>query len=353
MPEPPADAGLWPAVRYVTGWPETDEDRLAALAQDWRSGGDRFMTAGLTDLSSLGGLWPDPAGEAAGARTQGTLATAVAAADGMTMLANRVDAFAAEVRSCKIDIGGIITGNLPRWIQAGQLPPGIRELDLGLIRDQVVADVDQRIAGCVQRITGLGLLPADLPSPEGGPFPRGGTLTQLSGGGTPTMTETGPIGTTVGGGPLIGLPTLPGAGPAPDPVAGLPGVHIDAAGNAAEPEPQPAPGPAPAPDPAPDPAPAPDDGSIGPFPGRKLPRDGNGIPTPESDYPHTELGVNDGRHGDYPQAREFDGNGQPVKDVDFTDHGRPSQHPNPHEHPYVPNPTGGSPRRGQAQPLAE
>jgi hypothetical protein len=40
-----------------------------------------------------------------------------------------------------------------------------------------------------------------------------------------------------------------------------------------------------------------------------------------------------------------------VKDIDFTDHGRPDQHENPHEHPYVPNPTGGTPMRGKDRPL--
>ena len=51
------------------------------------------------------------------------------------------------------------------------------------------------------------------------------------------------------------------------------------------------------------------------------------------------------------QAREFDSNGKPVKDIDFTDHGRPNEHDNPHEHPYMLNETGGTPQRGPGQPL--
>lgn len=47
----------------------------------------------------------------------------------------------------------------------------------------------------------------------------------------------------------------------------------------------------------------------------------------------------------YAQAREWEmENGRLVmtKVVDFTDHGRPLQHPNPHQHRYIENSTGGS-----------
>ena len=84
---------------------------------------------------------------------------------------------------------------------------------------------------------------------------------------------------------------------------------------------------------------------------KPLPRDKNGEPIPDADAPHTQLGTKSGRKGKYPQAREFDENGNPVRDIDFTDHGRPDHHPNPHQHPIEPNPTGGTPKRGPSQPL--
>ena len=86
------------------------------------------------------------------------------------------------------------------------------------------------------------------------------------------------------------------------------------------------------------------------FPDRPLPRDEHGNPIPESNAPHTQLGTKSGRNGDYRQAREFDANGNPVRDIDFTDHGR-SNHPNPHQHQYLPNETGGTLRRGPTEPL--
>jgi RHS repeat-associated protein len=86
-------------------------------------------------------------------------------------------------------------------------------------------------------------------------------------------------------------------------------------------------------------------------PDRPLPLTEDGIPIPETDVPHTQLGTRDGSKGKYPQAREFGKDGKPVKGIDFTDHGRPWDHPNPHEHPCEPNPTGGTPGRGNAKPL--
>ena len=79
-----------------------------------------------------------------------------------------------------------------------------------------------------------------------------------------------------------------------------------------------------------------------------LPRDSRtSLPTPSSPNPHTQLGTRQSKNGPpYRQAREFDANGRPVRDIDFTDHGRPQNHPNPHQHRYTDNPTGGAMQRG-------
>src|SRR3989344_2038704 len=89
-------------------------------------------------------------------------------------------------------------------------------------------------------------------------------------------------------------------------------------------------------------------------PDRPLPLTPAGVPISDTDAPHTQLGTKDSkrRPGEkYPQAREFDSNGKPVKTIDFTDHGEPLIYQNPHEHPCKPNPTGGTPKRGDPQPL--
>lgn len=75
-------------------------------------------------------------------------------------------------------------------------------------------------------------------------------------------------------------------------------------------------------------------------PERKLPTDphtGNPVIDPHVVGPHTQLGKRTSKStGEtYVQGREFDENGNRVKDIDHTDHGR-KDHDNPHEHPYDP-----------------
>lgn len=86
-----------------------------------------------------------------------------------------------------------------------------------------------------------------------------------------------------------------------------------------------------------------------------LPRTQHGVPIPEKgvEAPHTQLGTKQGSGGPYRQAREFDAEGKPVRDINFTDHGRPGKHPNPHQHRHIPNPTGGTPQRGGPESLSQ
>ncbi len=92
------------------------------------------------------------------------------------------------------------------------------------------------------------------------------------------------------------------------------------------------------------------------FPQRGLPRDTkHKIPIPDPEAVgtwHTQVGIKKGRSGYiYPQAREFGPDNKPIKDVDFTNHKR-GDHVNPHQHRYLPNKTGGTPKREEiGQPL--
>jgi len=51
----------------------------------------------------------------------------------------------------------------------------------------------------------------------------------------------------------------------------------------------------------------------------------------------------------YRQTREWGANGELIKTTDWTDHGRPNIHTNPHDHYAVPNPTGGTPKRDRSK----
>lgn len=76
---------------------------------------------------------------------------------------------------------------------------------------------------------------------------------------------------------------------------------------------------------------APNDPTTGsPLP---IPKGPHGVPASESPFPHTQLGtkVSSGTGQPYTQAREFGQNGQHIRDMHFTNHGR-GNHPNPHQH---------------------
>ncbi len=80
-------------------------------------------------------------------------------------------------------------------------------------------------------------------------------------------------------------------------------------------------------------------------------------PIPDVDRPHSQIGhvISKNANRTYTQARvwDYDENGilTHVKDIDFTDHGRPAVHPNPHQHRYIPNSTGGTKMRSKMQNL--
>jgi hypothetical protein len=66
----------------------------------------------------------------------------------------------------------------------------------------------------------------------------------------------------------------------------------------------------------------------------KLSRAKGGAPEadPVATGPHTRLGKSSSSPNAHNQAAEFDGAGKPIKEIDFTDHGAPGAHPNPHQH---------------------
>lgn len=82
-----------------------------------------------------------------------------------------------------------------------------------------------------------------------------------------------------------------------------------------------------------------------------LPRNKHGVNIPSSDSPHTQIGVRFSDKGDYKQTRQWGYDGKEIKTTDWTDHGTPNIHPNPHDHLTIPNSTGGTPERGKFTPF--
>jgi hypothetical protein len=55
---------------------------------------------------------------------------------------------------------------------------------------------------------------------------------------------------------------------------------------------------------------------------------------PESQFPHSQIGVKGGRNGEYIQTLEWGYDGKPIQRTDWTNHGR-VDHSNPHSHPAI------------------
>jgi RHS repeat-associated protein len=83
-----------------------------------------------------------------------------------------------------------------------------------------------------------------------------------------------------------------------------------------------------------------------------LPRAAGGQYAPDSEYPHTQLGTRESRKAaPYTQGLEFGADGRPIRRIDHTDHGRPQNHTNPHQHPI--DVTKGRPGEpGKAEPVS-
>ena len=89
-------------------------------------------------------------------------------------------------------------------------------------------------------------------------------------------------------------------------------------------------------------------------PKEPIPKGPHGEHKPDCDLPHTQLGTKSGKKGEYPQTKEWGAKGDrgyddnTPKDVkDWTDHGRPNEHTDPHKHPYDSD-TG---KRGPGEPI--
>jgi hypothetical protein len=122
--EPPSDLGLWPRVKALTGWPDTDEDRMRVLAESWELAAASFGDAGQATPTGLSESWQDAAGGAFAGQTQRLTASAGRNEQGMRALAAHATGFAGAVEQTKTAISGFIQQNIPHYAQLSALPAG-------------------------------------------------------------------------------------------------------------------------------------------------------------------------------------------------------------------------------------
>ncbi|MEE6258215.1 WXG100-like domain-containing protein [Plantactinospora sonchi] len=175
VPEPPADHGLWPEVRAISGWPEPDEDGVRALADDWRRTGQRFIQAGGYDVGGLAGAWPDAAGSAFQNRARQHLRTAAVTGSEMVELARRADVFANEVTAVKTAIVNLIEANLPRYAAI----TADRVVFADFVRAQFVTEVAGMVRELVTAAAGRVAGAGGAPLGRGDGPPAGATPAQV------------------------------------------------------------------------------------------------------------------------------------------------------------------------------
>lgn len=168
--EPPDDYQLWSRVKAASlGWPDSDEDRMRALAGAWRQSSAAFTTAQSTDLGGLAPAWPDAAGQMYAERVARVQAAAGASGTALSGLGARAEIFAGTVEGVKNGIRELVTVNLPRYAETLQLPDGLREEVQGYFVTSMAASVDDLVTGAAAAIAGRPGLEqfADLPDHVG------------------------------------------------------------------------------------------------------------------------------------------------------------------------------------------
>ena len=135
--EPISVLGLWPAVKAITGWPETDETAMVDLFFGWRDAAAAIGSLKSLDSSGLANAWPDPAGQALIGKLNEVSAALGTVEQTMNELAGRAGRFALEVEGVKNYIHEAINLNLVNFGIAATLPPIIGPR----IQDQIIADV--------------------------------------------------------------------------------------------------------------------------------------------------------------------------------------------------------------------
>ncbi|MGQ0840748.1 alpha/beta hydrolase [Actinokineospora sp.] len=169
--EPSAALGLWPRVKALSGWPETDETSMQALATAWSTAGTSFAQAGRFNVGAVAASWADSVAVAFQDRARTNLDQATRSAETMTQLADRATYFAGEVTQVKTGIRTLIEANLGIFASTSLLPAGVSAVAQEVFVTQLAGMVNQLMSDAAGRVAGLGGAVAAVPPPppEGAP----------------------------------------------------------------------------------------------------------------------------------------------------------------------------------------
>lgn len=154
--EPSSAFGLWPRVRAISGWPETNEDAVRELATGWNDAAAGFTTAGEFDVAAVTGAWPDSAGGSFVTRSRQNLDAATRIGAGMTQLSQRSATFADAVTGVKSQINTTIEKNIPLYALTALLPSGVQQAVQASFVNQLGSSIHQLITNTAGDISAQG-----------------------------------------------------------------------------------------------------------------------------------------------------------------------------------------------------
>lgn len=147
---------LWDAVRATgVSWPESNEDVVARIADEWDRASNTFESAGRYPISDVANFWPDDAGKAFVSRTRADLDAAADLATTMSTLAGNARFFVGEVTQAKQHICDLIAYYQVLFALTFTLPGiGVQAFMAQRIVNLAAQQVSQVISDAIGRIRG-------------------------------------------------------------------------------------------------------------------------------------------------------------------------------------------------------
>jgi hypothetical protein len=159
IPEPSDTFGMWSKVKALSGWPDTDEDRITLLADSWRKSSAVFAQAAELDVSVARRYWRDDTGAMFADKMQKLLDMSDQVDASSKQQQNHAEAFAAIVTRTKTEISDLIEANIQRYGMLQEHPYGpkvIAQQELvSLLAIQVNKIIDAAAAEVLSQDSGV------------------------------------------------------------------------------------------------------------------------------------------------------------------------------------------------------
>jgi hypothetical protein len=174
--EPSGDSGLWPRVKALTGWPDTNEDIVRQLGTSWDDAAAAFQEASRANVD-VSETWQDGAGTAFQDKARTLLTASGQTEQGMQQVSARANGFAADVERTKTAIKSLIEANDSLYLSLSTMPLGAIQGFQDHFVGKVAAEINQFVDDMASKISADGTVLAGQPGSPGAPPapPAGGS----------------------------------------------------------------------------------------------------------------------------------------------------------------------------------